>query len=254
MHATQASAHEYGPAAGPNHGAWGGIGQYANSGEDSINGVIATFTQPSIESFDVPVTCGGGGRYAAVYPGSCSIIGANARPMQLGAIEPYSSFLARYFTGMGVYAGCASGNCTGIGTNGAPYKRIYVDGFDERSTRIYQYDYNIVSANTSHSIQMQREYRNGAFYWAYYYDGALLLLSSQNGTSIRWGEVLLGTESSDNYDTPLAKTWPGWRDIRRKYPNGSYFSYSAVPAAASSPHFGCSIYASGGAFVGSGRC
>jgi hypothetical protein len=104
---------------GANHGAFVRVGSGAF--EESINGAIATFSQPGIEHFDVPQNCGSGIE-ARVYP-TCGNIGANARPMQIGAWEPITSRNAQYFVATGVVAGCANSQCTGIGANGAPYKR-----------------------------------------------------------------------------------------------------------------------------------
>jgi hypothetical protein len=190
-----ASGHPY----RANHGAAAVVTITGDHPADTqVDGLYARMV--TVSDMDVPTTAG-----PRVVPGSASIIGLNARPLQVGAESPARARDAGEFIGMGYFAGCVDDDfgrqCTGIHpTNGGVYKKLYSDGLSCNASYVCQYRaaiYEAIAAGDDRYYQLQRNWDSSrnAFVWRVWTNGSLkrtVFPQMENGVAV------LGVESGSN--------------------------------------------------------
>ena len=174
--------------------------------------------------FNVPTSCGP----RQTQTSGCTVIGANARPVQVIATTPAGPANRGDFAAVGVYAGCANGNCTGGALGQNFNRRVYADGSDALG-------YYLVMSGAGPNGRL--EVRNlvnvvsGANTWRAYNNG--VLVNARSGDFFN-GFTSYGSESATpNGGGPLNMDYL-WAGVERRDSTNLWFAVSE--AAQVEPH------------------
>jgi hypothetical protein len=191
---------------GNNHGTALNPSAFGGFRINNSNGARAT--KGTTIHFDVPTSCGPRQTVSL----SCTVQGANARPIQVIAQSPSGPANRGDFAAVGVFSGCAGGSCTGPSTAGAFYNQyVYSDGSDQSG---YYLVMSTSGANGALEVRSLVDPELGTNKWRKYNNNVLV--------QSRPGDYYVGftgydTESAAIYPAggPLNQVWT-WAGIQRR--------------------------------------
>lgn len=175
------------PSAAHPYGSNDGAAAFISYG-GPITNLIGNANVPIVEGLNVPTSCGA--RFTS--QSGCTVVGANARPMQIGATAPQSAVTRGEFLGYGYFAGCAAEPVGCAGTAGGNYREMrYFDGVNSAGNYIGT-DLGVFTVGSTYALKMLR-YGQWHFYINNNLEYSTLTMSMTMGIGSLGSESTSGT-------------------------------------------------------------